>query len=54
MIVRCGLAWDKARLDAPGRVKSLAFLSILRGCCFMFQTCGPSKCWYAELVFPAA
>jgi hypothetical protein len=28
----CGLAWDKARLGAPGlgRVRSLAFLSILR------------------------
>ena len=29
----CGLAWDKARLGAPGlgRVRSLDFLSILRG-----------------------
>jgi hypothetical protein len=29
--IDCGLAWDKARLGAPGvgRVRSLAFLSIL-------------------------
>jgi hypothetical protein len=37
-----------------GRVRSLAFLSILLGMVLRCQTCRPSKFWYAKLAFPAA
>ena len=40
------------RRAGVGRVRSLAFLSILHGVLPLSQTCGPVKFWRTPIVFP--
>jgi hypothetical protein len=53
LVARCGLAWDKAHLGAPGLGgRSPAFLSILRAVLPLPEMCGPLNFHLATIVFP--